>query len=449
MSESPPSSSPPKLLYPHDANMPPVKAGLAAIQQVTAMFVGCITPVLIFTSVVETTDAAQRYMISMALLASGIGTFLQAKRFGFVGSGLLSINGTSFAYVDLLLRAGQEGGAALACGMALAAVPLQFVLAFSLPTLRSIISPLVAGIVVLLIGLDLIPVAGYYITKELSESSSWHVNLIVASIVVGVLIVSQFSKRPYLRMSAPLLAIVLGYLLCTGLGVIVWPPFESEKILVLPELAPFGLAFKWELLLPFAIIYVVSSIEAIGDLSATARLSGMKPKGLEFWKRIRGGILSDALTSTFATLINVFPTATFSQNNGVIQLTGVGSRKVGFYVAAILVVTALLPQTGYLFSVMPSPVLGGVTLVLFGMIAAAGLRMIIESGFDQYSALVVALSLGLAFSIPSQEAFVAKLPEVLAAIFSSKVATGGLAAMILTIGFKAAGKMKSESTMNG
>ncbi|MDQ8187773.1 solute carrier family 23 protein [Pelagicoccus sp. SDUM812002] len=412
--------------------MPPVKASVAAVQQVVAMFVGCITPILIFSTVVDIEDSAKHYMISMALIASGLGTFLQAKRFGFIGSGLLSINGTSFAYVDLLLRAGNEGGIALACGMALAAVPLQFLLALSLPTLRSIISLLVAGIVVLLIGLDLIPVAGYYIASDLGNGASWHINAIIATLVVLALVLSQLSKYPMLRMSAPLLAIGLGYLAAASFGVMQWPSFSTEQWIVLPKFLPYGLAFKWELLLPFALIYVVSSIEAIGDLSATARLSGMKTTGIDFWERVRGGILSDAITSTFAGLINVFPTATFSQNNGVIQLTGVGSRQVGFYVAGILVITGLLPQTGYAFSVMPSPALGGVTLVLFGMIAAAGLRMILEAGFTQKSMLIVAISLGIAFSIPTQEEYVAKLPDYLSAILSSKVATGGLVAMVLS-----------------
>ncbi|EDY82518.1 putative permease subfamily [Verrucomicrobiia bacterium DG1235] len=422
--------------------MSPGKATVAAVQQVVAMFVGCITPILIFTSVVNVEPDVQHYMISMALLASGIGTFLQAKRFGPIGSGLLSINGTSFAYVDLLLRAGNEGGIPLACGMALAAVPLQFLLALSMPFLRSIISPLVAGIVVLLIGLDLIPVAGYYITSELGDKAGWHTNAIIASLVVLSLILSQLSRRPSIRMSAPIIAIALGYLVAAGLGVMKWPEFQSDNWITLPRFLPYGLAFKWELLLPFAIIYIVSSIEAIGDLSATASLSGMKTSGIDFWKRLRGGILSDAITSALACLLNAFPTATFSQNNGVIQLTGVGSRQVGFYVAAILILTGLLPQTGYIFSVMPSPVLGGVTLVLFGMIAVAGLRMIIEAGFSQTSMLIVAISLGIAFSVPTQEAYVAQLPGFLSAILSSKVATGGLVAMVLCYSLQS-GRAKS------
>ncbi|MCH6258587.1 purine/pyrimidine permease [Puniceicoccaceae bacterium K14] len=429
-----PTSSKPtdsELLYPHDATMPPGKAVVSAIQQTVAMFVGCITPVLIFCSVVEVDGATQRYMVSMALIASGLGTFLQAKRFGMVGSGLLSINGTSFAYVDLLLRAGLEGGLPLACGMTLAAVPCQFALAFFLPRLRSLISPLVAGIVVLAIGMDLIPVAGYYISKELGEGVSWNVNIIISFTVILILILTQVSRKPLVRMGAPLIAITLGYAISSAFGIINWSAMQTEQWIVLPKILPYGLAFDWSLLIPFAIIYIVSSIEAIGDLSATATLSGLKTSGADFWKRIRGGILSDAITSTAAALLNVFPTATFSQNNGVIQLTGVGSRQVGLYVAGILVVAGLLPQTGYFFSIMPTPVLGGVTLVLFGMIASAGIRMILQEPLDNKSILVVAISLGFAFSIPSQEEFVASLPDYLASIFSSKVATGGLIAMIL------------------
>ena len=421
----------PHLLYPHDATMPPGKAAMAALQQTIAMFVGCITPALIFSSVVGIDPATQSYLISICLLASGLGTLLQAKRFGIVGSGLLSINGTSFAYVDLLLRAGNEGGLPLACGMALAAVPLQFVLAFSLPALRSIISPLVAGIVVLAIGIDLIPVSGYYIAKGVGETTTWTISTSVAAPVIGLLIASQISKRKTIRMYAPIVAIAVGYALSSFFGIIHWPDWKSNNWIMIPTPLAYGLAFKWELLIPFAVIYIVSSIEAIGDLSATASFSGMKTRGIEFWLRIRGGILSDAITSAFACVFNGFPTATFSQNNGVIQLTGVGSRQVGFYVSGILIVAALLPQTGFLFSAMPNPVLGGVTLVLFGMIASAGVRMILQEPLDSANILVIAVSLGLAFSIPSQEHFVKELPEFLAAILSSKVATAGLTAIAM------------------
>lgn len=420
-----------RLLYPHDATMPPGKAMTAALQQTIAMFVGCITPALIFSSAVGVDAATQGHLIAISLFASGIGTFLQAKRFGIVGSGLLSINGTSFAYVDLLLRAGNEGGLPLACGMALAAVPLQFALAFSLPALRAIISPLVAGIVVLAIGVDLIPVSGYYIAKGVGETTTWLISATVAATVIALLIATQISKRKAIRMYAPIIAIAVGYALSSILGIIQWPDWKNENWIMLPTPLAYGLAFKWELLIPFAIIYIVSSIEAIGDLSATASFSGMKTRGIEFWKRIRGGILSDAITSAFACFFNGFPTATFSQNNGVIQLTGVGSRQVGFYVSGILITAALLPQTGYVFCAMPNPVLGGVTLVLFGMIASAGVRMILQVPLDSANMLVIAVSLGLAFSIPSQEHFVKELPEFLAAILSSKVATAGLTAIAM------------------
>lgn len=420
------------LLYPHDAIMPPAKATVAALQQIVAMFVGCITPVLIFTSVVPVDDETKRYMISMSLLASSIGTFLQAKRFGMIGSGLLSINGTSFAYVDLLIRAGSEGGLPLACGMTLAAVPAQFILAFFLPSLRSIISPLVAGIVVLAIGLDLIPVAGFYIAQNLGEGVGWEINALIAILVVAILILTQVSSFPFLRMSAPMIAIGIGYLVSSLAGIIDWSAIKSDEWLILPRPLAYGLSFKWDLLIPFSIIYVVSSIEAIGDLSAAASLSGIKTSGADFWKRIRGGILSDAITSTIASLLNAFPTATFSQNNGVIQLTGVGSRQVGLYVSGILLIAALLPQTGYFFNLMPSPVLGGVTLVLFGMVASAGIRMILEETLDSLSMLTIAISLGVAFSVTTQNEFVAQLPEFVQSILASKVATCGVISMTMS-----------------
>jgi len=425
-----------ELLYPHDSIMPPSKALLAALQQLVAMFIGCITPALIFISTVELDAGTQRYLISMSLLTAGVGTFLQARRFGPIGSGLLSVNGTSFAYLDLLLRAGSEGGLPLAAGMTLAAVPLQFLLAGFLPALQRVFSPLVAGIVVLLIGLNLIPVAGHYIASAPGGGAvDWGTNSLLAGSVIGVLVLTQVIGKPLLRISGPVLAILLGYALAAWTGLLSWPDNTASTWLVLPEPLRAGLAFKWELLLPFMIIYLVSSLEAVGDLTATASLSGMETSSPHFWKRLRGGILSDAITSTLAGLLSVFPTATFSQNNGVIQLTGVGSRQVGFFVAGLLVLTGLLPVTGLVFTMIPKPVLGGITLVLFGLIASAGLQMINRLDIGSREMLIIALSLGMAFGIPSQETLVESFPPLLRGITSSPVATGGLTAVLMSLFF--------------
>ncbi|MGF1483647.1 MAG: uracil-xanthine permease family protein [Opitutales bacterium] len=423
------------LLYPHDARMHPVQAFVAGFLQVAAMFVGCITPALIFCSAVEVPEGAQGYLLSMALVSASVGTFIQARRFGPIGSGLLSVNGTSFAYVTLIVLAGQKGGIALACGMALVAVPTQWVLAFFLPFLSRVISPLVAGIVVLIIGLSLIPaVAGYYLAADLGGNFTWMTNALLGGTVLLVLVLAQLVRNPILRTSGPLLAIAIGYFLATGLGVIDWGASPvPEQWVMLPQIAPYGLAFDWELLLPFIIVYLVSSLEAIGDLTATANLSGLRTEGPEFWKRLRGGIFSDALASTMAAIINTFPTATFSQNNGVIQMTGVGARKVGYYVAGILLVCALLPQTGYVFGLIPKPVLGAVMLMLFGLVSCAGLRMILSTALGSREVLVLALSLGAAFSIPTQDAFVDQLPGWLGSVLSSPVATGGLVAVVLNL----------------
>lgn len=437
------------LLYPHDSSMPPAKALLAALQQLVAMFIGCITPAIIFCSVVEVDAETKRYLISMSLFTAGIGTFLQAARFGPIGSGLLSVNGTSFAYLDLLLRAGSEGGVALACGMVLAAVPLQFALAFFLPFLRRLFSELVAGIVVMLIGLTLIPVAGYYIATAGADGEIiWWQNALMAGSVLSVLILTQVLGKPMLRICGPVIAIAMGYLIAGLLGIISWPVVESTQWLVAPEPLREGLAFKWELLLPFAIIYLVSSIEGIGDLSATASLSGMKTSGAAFWKRVRGGLFSDATATTFAALVSAFPTSTFSQNNGVIQLTGVGSRQVGFYIAGLLALAGLLPQTGYIFSAIPKPVLGGVTLLLFGLVAGAGIRMINKLHLGNKEVLVIAISMGAAFGIPSQDALVESLPPLLQGVFSSSVATGGIVAVIMNLVYlrgESASKDEGES----
>ena len=307
------------------------------------------------------------------------------------------------------------------------AVPLQFGLAFSLPALRSIISPLVAGIVVLAIGIDLIPVSGYYITKDSIDGTSWSLSTSIALVVVISLIVSQISKLKQVRMYGPIIAIALGYVISGLLGIIEWPSWNTDKWITIPEPLAYGLVMG----APDTFRHHLYRFLHRGNRRSDGdgQFSGMPTKGLDFWKRIRGGVLSDAITSSFSCLFNGFPTATFSQNNGVIQLTGVGSRQVGYYVSGILVIAAIIPQTGYFFSAMPNPS-WVVTLVLWHD-RRSRRQNDLPRTLNEYNMLTIAVSLGLAFSIPSQEQFVAELPEFLGAIFSSKVATAGLAAMTM------------------
>jgi NCS2 family nucleobase:cation symporter-2/xanthine permease XanP len=367
----------------------------------------------------------------MALLSSALGTFLQTRRFGALGSGLLSVTGTSFSFLQPLIAAGQAGGLALMFGMSLVTAPLQILLAPALPKLRTVFTPLVSGVVVLLIGLSLIPSAMFGITAPLAPNAPVWMGGAVAALVIAVVLGVQAVGRPWARLSGVLIGVAAGYLVCGVFGWLQKPAAGDGAWLALPKLLPHGFAFRWELVLPFAFIYLVSLLEAMGDMTATAQLSGLKTEGAEHWKRLRGGVLVDGLTSTVSALFGAFPSTTYAQNNGVIQITGVASRRIGPLMALMLAALGLFPPVGRWITVMPPPVLGALALLLFGLVAVSGLRLIVSAGLTHRDALVVAISLGVGLGAPTNTVWLGSLPNALKALLESGIAAGGLTALVL------------------
>lgn len=408
-------------------------AFLVSLQQVAAMVVGTITPPMILSRVLEISPRDTAYFVSMAFLASALGTLLQTTRPGPIGSGLLSVTGTSFSFLQPLIAAGKLGGLPLMFGMAVATAPLQLVLAPLLPRLRNVFTPLVSGVVVLLIGLSLIPSAMIGIAEPITTGAPIWSGALVAGAVLGVLIAAQAVGRPWARLAGVMAGVIFGYVLCGALGWLRAPPLSEAGGLMLPRWAPQGLSFRWELALPFLFIYFVSLLEAMGDMTATSQLSGLPTQGPEHWARLRGGVWADGITSLLSGLCGAFPSTTYAQNNGVIQITGVASRRIGPFMAVILALLGVFPAVGRWVTVMPPPVLGALALLLFGLVAVSGLRLIASQGLGHREALIVAVSLGVGLALPTATDWLAKLPFAVRAILESGIATGGLTALGLNL----------------
>lgn len=433
------------LVYGLDDAVPPGAAVVASFQHVVAMVVGTITPPLILARVLALAPDDTAYLVSLALLSSALGALLQTTRPGVVGSGLLSVTGTSFAFVEPLIQAGKDGGLPLMIGMSLAAAPVQMVLAPFLPALRRVFTPLVSGIVVLLIGLSLIPSAMGTIAAEPSPSAPAWASTAVACLVIAVVVVAQVLDRPGPRLASVLLGIAAGYLACAAGG---WlraseAPAANHWVTV-PSPLGHGLAFRADLFLPFAFIYVVSSLEAVGDMTATAQLSGLETTGVEFWRRLRGGVLADGLTCLVSAFFGALPSTTYAQNNGVIQITGVASRRVGPMVAIVLAVLGLSPVVARWVTAMPPPVLGGLALLLFGLVAVSGLRLIARAPIGHREAILIAVALAVGLGAPSQPHLVASLPSPFRALFASGIAAGGLTALLLNAALPSAAPCSVE-----
>ena len=438
----PESSTPSDLIYGLNDRPKPAPAFLAALQHVLAAFVGIITPPLIIGSTLGLT-AHLPYLISMALMVSGVGTFIQARRPFGIGAGMICLQGTSFAFLGAVLSAGflvkQRGGSpedimAMIFGVCFFGAAVQIVLSRFIGQLRRVITPLVTGIVITLIGISLIKVGitdlgGGFNAPDFGAPT----NLALGLFVVLTIILLNRSNTPWVRLSAIIIGLALGSLAAWFSGKLVPQALPDLPLVSLPIPFRFGFNFDWSAFLPIALIYLISSIETVGDLTANCMIARQPISGPSYISRLKGGVLGDGVSCMIAATFSAFPNTTFAQNNGVIQLTGVASRYVGLYIGVVLFCLGLFQLIGAVLQQIPKPVLGGATLVMFGSVAAAGVRILAQAPLDRRSMLIIATSFGVGLGIAAQPNLLHLMPTLVQNLFDSAITSGGLTAIVLCL----------------
>ena len=378
---------------------PPLRETLfAALQHLLAIFVAIITPPLIISSALKFDLETTGFLVSMSLFVSGLATFVQCRRFGPVGTGLLCIPGTAFSVIS------------------------------------PIITPLVSGIVVSLIGMCLIKAGitscgGGQSAVDGGTFGSLQ-NLGLALLVLVSIIFFNRSSNRFLRMGSIVLGLLIGCVAAYALHLIDFSRISGAGNLNIPVPFKYGLHFDVGSIIGLGLIYLVTAVEAFGDITANSLISGEPVEGPVFLKRAQGGVLADGFNSFLAAVFNSFPNSIFAQNNGMIQLTGVASRYVGYFIAGALVLLGLFPVVGQLFSLIPDAVLGGATLLMFGTVAAAGIRIIAATEITRKAVLVMAISFAMGLSVELVPGILDKMPDVIRNIFSSGITTGGLTAIL-------------------
>lgn len=415
---------------------PPLRETLfAAAQHLLAIFVAIVTPPLIIANALKLDTQTTSFLVSMSLMVSGVATFIQCRRLGGIGCGLLCIQGTSFSFIGPIISAGFDGGLATIFGATVAGSFVEMFVSRILKYARRVITPLVSGVVVTLIGMSLIKVGitacgGGEAAKATGTFGSFE-NVGIAALVLVLIVFFNRSSNRYLRMGSIVIGLVVGYALAWALGMVDFDSVQSYGGFNYPNPFKYGLNFNISSIIGLGLVYLITSIEAYGDITANSLISGEPVEGDTFMKRAEGGILADGFNSMLAGLLfSSFPNSIFAQNNGMIQLTGVASRYVGYFIAAMLVVLGIFPAVGIVFSLMPSPVLGGATLLMFGTVAAAGIRIIASQTINRKATLVMAISFSLGLSVELVPEILSQLPDTLRSIFSSGITTGGLAAIL-------------------
>lgn len=432
--DTPNARTPSVLLYGIEERPPLREAFFAALQHLLAIFIAIVTPPLIIAGALGLDHETTGFLVSMALFASGLSTFIQCRRIGGVGTGLLCIQGTSFSFIGPIISTGMLGGLPLIFGVCIAAAPVEMVISRLLRYTQKVITPLVSGIVVTLIGMSLIKVGiiacgGGTAAREAGTfGTPGYLGL--AALVLALIVLFNRSRNRYLRMSSIFIGLGTGYLIAWWAGMIDFASVQHYGGINLPVPFKYGLAFDLSSFIAIALIFVITAIEAYGDITANSLISGEPVKGERFIKRASGGILADGMNSMLAGIFNSFPNSVFAQNNGIIQLTGVASRYVGYYIAGMLMILGLFPAIGLVFSLVPEPVLGGATLLMFGTVAAAGIQIIASQRIGRKEVLVIALSLSFGLSVELVPEVLDKMSITVRNIFSSGITTGGLTAIL-------------------
>ena len=432
--DTPNARTPSVLLYGIEERPPLREAFFAALQHLLAIFIAIVTPPLIIAGALGLDHETTGFLVSMALFASGLSTFIQCRRIGGVGTGLLCIQGTSFSFIGPIISTGMLGGLPLIFGVCIAAAPVEMVISRLLRYTQKVITPLVSGIVVTLIGMSLIKVGiiacgGGTAAREAGTfGNPGYLGL--AALVLALIVLFNRSRNRYLRMSSIFIGLGTGYLIAWWAGMIDFASVQHYGGINLPVPFKYGLAFDLSSFIAIALIFVITAIEAYGDITANSLISGEPVKGERFIKRASGGILADGMNSMLAGIFNSFPNSVFAQNNGIIQLTGVASRYVGYYIAGMLMILGLFPAIGLVFSLIPEPVLGGATLLMFGTVAAAGIQLIASQRIGRKEVLVIALSLSFGLSVELVPEVLDKMSITVRNIFSSGITTGGLTAIL-------------------
>ena len=353
--------------------LPPMAQAIPlGLQHVLAMFASNVTPAFIVAGAAGLVGADLVYMVQMAMVFSGIATLIQTVGIGPVGARLPIVQGTSFAFVPVMVPVAKAAGMGAVLGGAVIGGIFHFLLGTVIGRMRGLMPPLVTGTVVLTIGLTLIPVGIRYAAGGVPLEGQpgfgtlehWGLALLVILVTLAI----KFYARGTLTAAAVLIGLVVGYLAAIPIGMVDFGRVAGAAWFALPQPFSFGFEVNAAAVIGMCLMALVSAIETVGDISAITK-GGAGREATD--REIGGGTMADGVGTALAGLFGGLPNTSFSQNVGLVAMTGVMSRHVVTIGAVFLIVAGLVPKVGAVISAMPIAVLGGGVVIMFGMVASA------------------------------------------------------------------------------
>ena len=425
--------------YSDPNNTPPIGEAIPlGLQHVLAMFASNVTPSIIVAGAAGLAfgGAEQIYLIQMAMLFAGIATLFQTVGIGPVGAKLPIMQGTSFAFVGVLAGVAATQGLSVALTACIIAGLIHFALGGVIQKLRFMFPPLVTGLVILAIGLYLIPVAIKYAAggaadfQMAADSFGSLMHWTVALTVVVVSLVCKFMAKGLISNAAVLIGLIAGYIVAIFFGMVSFGSVANSAWILIPAAMPYGFEFSLGAVIGVTLVSFVSAIETIGDTSATTKAGSGRDASNE---EITGATYADGLGTAVAGVFGGLPNTSFSQNVGIVGMTGIMSRHVVTIAGIIMIICGLIPKIGAVISSMPLPVLGGGVIVMFGMVAAAGMNMLSTINMNRRNMIIISVSLAVGLGLNLVPSAVQYLPGIWKTLATSAVAPTALLAVILNL----------------
>lgn len=408
------------------------------VQHVLAMFASNVTPSIIIAGAAGFAfgSADMVFLIQMAMLFAGIATLFQTIGFGPVGARLPVMQGTSFAFVPIMIGVVKSSGMAALMGSVIVAGIFHAVLGTFIGRIRHWFPPLVSGMVITTIGLYLIPVGIRYAAggaadfqinnPNWGDFSHWSLALVVIIVALGC----KFFTRGLTSSAAILIGLFAGYLVGIATGAVNFGSVGKAAWFAIPMPLKYGLEFNAAAIIGMCLISIVSAIETVGDISAIAK-GGAGREATD--KELAGGTYADGLGSALAGVFGGLPNTSFSQNVGIVSMTGVMSRGVVTIGAIFLIICGFVPKIGAVVSSMPIEVLGGGVILMFGMVVSAGVSMLSTVNWSRRNMMILATSLSVGLGLQAVPKSMQHLPDMLGMLMTSGLLPVAVLAVVMNL----------------
>ncbi len=371
-----------------------------------------------------------------ALLVSGASTALQAKRLWRIGAGYILLMGTSGAFIAACVLAIEQGGTELLASLVIASSLFQFGLARHLALLRRVITPVVAGIVIMLISVTVIPIL-FEMLPNVPESAPASAAPVITLVTFVVSIAFILLGRGKLRLWAPVLGVGVGCTVSVLYGI-----YDTERIANAPwiglpagGLPQFGLDLGtqfWALLPAFIFVTAVGAIETVGDSVAIQRVSWIDRRAPSF-SAVQGAVNADGVDNLLSGLLATVPNTTYSSSVALVEITGVAARRVGIFIGALFAIFAFLPKFAAVILAVPDPVIGAYGVILLSLLFVIGAKIVVQDGLDYRKSVIVGVAFWVGAGFQAGAFFPELIPQQLSALFDNGMTSGGLVAILLTL----------------